>query len=168
MRKLLTILCVIGFVGSVGLWGLSYWSVAYLAGTKTKLGLWSNLVTHESSEGYAPMPNEVILHLRRGCFEWETDRSLSSGLGIYPRRLIIAGYSGIVTHWLPSLSITTVGTGGGTLPLWMPCVLFVSIVAIEPYSRHYRRRHNLCVRCAYNLEGLTEGRCPECNMRREP
>jgi hypothetical protein len=52
---------------------------------------------------------------------------------------------------------------------WLPCTLFVLLAGLRvalwlrgPYRRHYRRRHNLCLTCGYNLTGNTSGRCPEC------
>ncbi|MFG0257358.1 MAG: hypothetical protein ACF8GE_05595 [Phycisphaerales bacterium JB043] len=58
--------------------------------------------------------------------------------------------------------------------LW-PGALFegasLLILATWPYSavampfvmrRRYRVRHNLCLRCAYSLDGISDGLCPEC------
>ncbi len=52
----------------------------------------------------------------------------------------------------------------------MPCWFFVLALSIYPGAaflrgparRWHRRRHGRCVRCAYDLTGLPEPRCPEC------
>jgi len=50
-------------------------------------------------------------------------------------------------------------------PLWIPVLVFLVVPAISAgrLVRHrYRRRHNLCVKCGYSLEGNVSGTCPEC------
>lgn len=39
-----------------------------------------------------------------------------------------------------------------------PCLSFCRDII----RRHRRRKSNQCLRCGYNLTGLTESRCPEC------
>ena len=58
---------------------------------------------------------------------------------------------------------------------WVPCTVFLMLAAIAltrwlrgPYRRRYRRRHNLCLICGYNLTGNTSGRCPECGTAVPP
>lgn len=56
--------------------------------------------------------------------------------------------------------------------------LWVAFVALAPYPvivyccgparRWRRRRRGLCVKCGYNLRGLTEPRCPECFNEFDP
>ncbi len=69
-------------------------------------------------------------------------------------------------------TIYCVDTWTGTLPnfelpLWMPTAVFgaVSCYLVAPILRRRRKRKKLglCVKCGYNLRGLTEPRCPECN-----
>jgi hypothetical protein len=52
------------------------------------------------------------------------------------------------------------------VPFWFPFVLFAAYPALAflrgPLRRYRRRKRGLCVRCGYNLTGLTESRCPEC------
>ena len=64
-------------------------------------------------------------------------------------------YSGQSSRW-----------GSVRLPLWALFVLFTIYPARAlirgPLRRRYRRKHNLCLKCGYNLTGLTEPRCPEC------
>ena len=52
------------------------------------------------------------------------------------------------------------------VPLWFPFVIFAFYPILAfirgPLRRYRRRKRALCVRCGYNLTGLTEPRCPEC------
>ena len=52
------------------------------------------------------------------------------------------------------------------IPFWMPTILFaLSLYFCHPlyyYRRRKRKKLGLCVKCGYNLKGLTELRCPEC------
>ncbi len=51
------------------------------------------------------------------------------------------------------------------IPLWLLIVGFSAypmIVFVVDHRRRRRSRRRLCIRCAYNLVGLTERRCPEC------
>jgi len=81
---------------------------------------------------------------------------------------------------LPSLRRTARLTATGSafqescwldLPLWIPfvlCVAYPTVVLVRsPYlfRKRYRRKHGLCIRCAYNLTGNTSGICPECGTR---
>jgi hypothetical protein len=63
-------------------------------------------------------------------------------------------------------SIWVGNVGFFLFPLWCPLVLFSIYPAVAfirgPVRRWRRRRHGLCLRCGYNLTGLTEPRCPEC------
>ncbi len=53
------------------------------------------------------------------------------------------------------------------VPIWPIAALFaVALPGIElahRLRRHRRHKHGLCVKCGYNLKGLSESRCPECN-----
>jgi len=43
------------------------------------------------------------------------------------------------------------------------CLLVLNYLHLLPYLRSRKRRKlGLCTNCGYNLEGLTENRCPEC------
>ena len=46
--------------------------------------------------------------------------------------------------------------------LAISCVLAAYPIANAPLRRYRRRKHGRCVRCGYDLRGLTEPRCPEC------
>ena len=58
--------------------------------------------------------------------------------------------------WLSHLSLL--------LTLAFAILLTPALIRWTRHAREYRRRDiGLCVNCGYNLEGLTEPRCPECN-----
>ena len=52
------------------------------------------------------------------------------------------------------------------LPVWRMTILFAVYPLIAfirgPLRRYRRRKRGLCVRCGYNLTGLTAPKCPEC------
>ena len=52
------------------------------------------------------------------------------------------------------------------LSLWYLLVFFAAYPTLAfvrgPLRRRWRRKRGLCVRCGYNLTGLTHPRCPEC------
>ena len=57
--------------------------------------------------------------------------------------------------------------GAVRFPLWLPALLFTCYPAIAtfrgPILRWYRRRRmNFCIRCGYNLTGVTAESCPGC------
>lgn len=65
----------------------------------------------------------------------------------------------------PGLRITVLHA-----PLWIPFLLAsayptYAIIRV-PFRQHYRRRHNCCIRCGYNLRGNVSGICPECGCPR--
>jgi hypothetical protein len=52
------------------------------------------------------------------------------------------------------------------VPIWLVVLVLLTYPALAflrgPLRRYRRRKRGLCVRCGYNLTGLTEPRCPEC------
>ena len=51
-----------------------------------------------------------------------------------------------------------------TVTLLWPLCAFLS----GPVRRRRRRKRGLCVACGYNLQGLTDARCPECGREFTP
>ena len=55
-------------------------------------------------------------------------------------------------------------------PTWTVSTIFAAYPMLAffrgPLRRYRRRRHGLCIRCAYNLEGNVSGVCPECGEAR--
>ncbi len=159
LRKTLTILSLIGLLPSVGLWGASYFHLAYLC-----------------------MPAESLIALTEGRIRWapyatakfpvdEYGRPRGVELTMYPLEVMMTiklaqinqqhrwyweGYRGFRTHFRPSAR---------TVPLWMPSFLFAMILCLcRPL--HFRRRRKrkklgLCVKCGYDLRA-SKDRCPEC------
>jgi hypothetical protein len=69
----------------------------------------------------------------------------------------------------PTPAAAPPATPGGVimvLPLWIPLSLLGYLVWRSRFApvnlRRTRRKLGLCLRCGYNLQGLTEPRCPEC------
>jgi hypothetical protein len=68
-----------------------------------------------------------------------------------------------------SMRTVTVGNTlarGVGFPFWAAVPLLLVYPAIAflggPLRRRHRRREGLCLKCGYDLTGLTEPRCPEC------
>ena len=57
------------------------------------------------------------------------------------------------------------------LPCWFVVLALAAYPSLAfsrgPLRRWHRRRHNRCEKCAYDLTGLTEPRCPECGTKIE-
>ena len=76
------------------------------------------------------------------------------------------GHRGFHTCWLPRYMEAT-DAFRYAIPLWIPTATFAaaaSLLAFWPgHHRRKRKKCGLCVKCGYNLRGLTGPRCPECN-----
>ena len=68
-------------------------------------------------------------------------------------------------HQTPSVLLASV-------PLHLVFILFAAYPALAfirgPLRRYRRRKRGLCIKCGYNLTGLTEPRCPECGREIKP
>ena len=110
------------------------------------------------------------------------DSLYSNGtMGFYFRALPHADIPWDVhTHWGFGIGrYAKLIPGGGTYksaevtaPLWGPFILFGAYPTVAfirgPLRSWRRRRQGLCVKCGYNLTGLTEPRCPECGTEFDP
>ncbi|MCZ6653605.1 MAG: hypothetical protein O7D91_11325 [Planctomycetota bacterium] len=147
LRKALTTLSLLGLLLSVGLWVLSYFHVFYES---------SNL--------------HHISWISKGCVTWRIREAYFPG---HQATVQVGGYKGVETTWWPSKTL-----GGNRLlgyrtdslnmaiPMWLPTLLFSVWPAWRSLPLHRRRRRKmlgLCLKCGYNLRGLTKPRCPECN-----
>lgn len=59
------------------------------------------------------------------------------------------------------------------IPFWMLLILvaaypIISLLCAPRRKRGWRLEHGLCLKCGYNLAGLTEPRCPECGTQFVP
>ncbi len=177
LRKTLTILSLLGLLLSAGLWGASYFHFliwwpnnrVYLA---TGVLDWGQVVPSSTPfawrcEGFhgfnlkrlKPSPPR----------DWGFRKAPPPGSGGGGTRQPNVALPGITIWWHRS-----VGTNGvmhwsyrALILLWIPTVVCgITLCLCRPL--HHRRRSRfkklgLCVKCGYNLKGLTEPRCPECN-----
>ncbi len=133
LRKTLTTLSLIGLLLSVGLWAASYFHFSY----------------------HAPDPHDDKIFVSFGRLIWSRGMGGSPGWGF-------EHFVGFHTEWAfeatfePWLILV--------VPLWMPTSAFLTILWVSPiHRRRKRKKLGLCLNCGYNLRGLTELRCPECN-----
>ena len=87
----------------------------------------------------------------------------------------IDGFQSLSTLW--TFSCRRLDTGGHRerievrLPLWLPTIVFTAAsytcYPLHLQRRRRRRKLGLCLKCGYNLRGLTEPRCPECGQEFE-
>ena len=141
LRKTLIIVSLVGLTFSLGLWGISYWAVFY--------------TTHD-------VAYSADSCLTKGALAVHTYRD--STLRSIPHGWRFTGFKVRNTAWLPKLKRTKT-VSGFILPLWIPTVLFAvyPLCLMTDHNRRSRRRKlGLCVKCGYDLHGLTEPRCSEC------
>lgn len=122
----------------------------------------------------ASLSNGVITFCRYPTSWWPTfghvTRTLGTGLSINgkwvtffvaPPLWSASRWSDI--RWLPA-----------SMPghIHVPVFYFAPLAAIVPLliarARRRRRRAGLCIRCGYDLDGLTTARCPECGAENSP
>ncbi len=139
IRKTLTILSLIGLLLSVGLWGVSYLTIHY--------GILNGRLGGKILRG------EIVLQYVGFSRPW-----FGTGNGFW-----IEGFNGFYTSWKPSVGIAN-DYFYVILPLWIPTVLFASILwfSFVPLRRRRKRKKlGLCLKCGYDLRASKE-RCPEC------
>ncbi len=153
IRKTITILSLIGLLLSVGLWGVSYFCLAYAFGSpghKT-----ADIYLHQ---GYVSMLKYEFI----GPHELGFRRS---------------DFDGFHTAWIPRLKFYGSATKhrffyarSGYLwvgiPLWIPTSIFAIMYFVlhRPTSRRRKRKKlGLCLKCGYDLRASKE-RCPECGQ----
>ena len=145
IRRTLTILSLSGLLLSVGLWGVSYGNCGYVSG----ITFWAVL-------------DGVVI---RGVPLQD----------VHPPRWVWGGRGAsrfAPPLWSPHILHNDFGQLlWVSLPLWMPTFFFVIVFffSYDPLlrSRRKRKKLGLCVKCGYDLTGLPEPRCPECNTQFE-
>jgi hypothetical protein len=144
LRRILLILSVVGLMGSLGLWGLSYWHVIYMDPTNFEDYLWL-------SSGHLTIGScQAMSWIQDG---WD--------IGVFS--FSDWGFS-LPAYWFDSAPMGW----GIMLPLWIPTLAFLltGILMFLPGRR--RRRLGLCIGCGYDLRGSPE-KCPECGtVPKEP
>ena len=153
LRKTLTILCLIGLLLSVGLWGVSYHGVTYKKMSKI-----------EGMELFA-IHGSLWVIVWTGTDMVGSDASCGWTFGRVPDRMRRHG----IIPWFESQTVNMVQVSFLFLPLYIP----VLILAILPFltARRIRRRRKrkklgLCLKCGYDLRG-SKDKCPECGQEFE-
>ncbi len=159
LRRTLTIFSLLGLLLSVALWAATYF--------------FSIVVATSGSECW---------ELGKGCVGFGR-YSYSGGYGIgygpigprsasmygggwsytIPRLWKSRAFDGWETGWVPTLGFNPLRF---VFPLWIPLFVFAVLLSylLRPiHRRRKRKKLGLCLKCEYNLTGLTEPRCPECN-----
>ncbi len=145
LRRLLTILALVGLLLSVGMWGVRYFHFHYIG----------------------PSQHVPTLELLDGCFRWNVPNFVNQdiyqcGEIICGSGLIVEGFKGLHTYWLPHVEGRLASSRSIRVPLWIPALGCASMYFWVSHL-HYRRRKKLglCLECGYDLRG-SKDRCPEC------
>jgi len=164
IRKTLLVISLALVVGTVGLWVRSYWvcsAIIYTHVVRDEAvsfevingSFQSTYFPPRSSRPYRASGLRVVdrRHSRTSCDLWFAFQCPKVSRPAIRQR---AFSTGMETYYL------------ARIPLWAPALLFAFypcwIWRGRLRTRYYRRRHNLCVKCGYSLEGNVSGTCPEC------
>jgi len=160
MRRTLTITSMIGLVVSLLLFGVSYLRVQFL---------YKDLQINLLMPGTCFVIWGGELHTSRDTTGWR--KSQYNDANVWSSRhttiLIMRQWIWHFPMWLPISQWygSRDGTNYVTVLLWIPTTFFAAIVgyrSLPVFRRRKRRKLGLCINCGYNLDGLTENRCPEC------
>ncbi len=167
IRKTLTILSLISLLLSVGLWGVSYVlnMGCTLSPSGPQIGLAPGflLVSITGLPAKDPLPEDYDDWKFGTRVRWFTDNTLTLKTGW---RVDTSLRTPPAPWWEVQLVRNWPSEARLTLPFWIPSVFFGSSVwwlSGPVHRRRKRKKLGLCVKCGYNLRGLTEPRCPECN-----
>ncbi len=159
LRKTLTILSLLGLLLSAGLWGVSYLNLFYF-GTQHNLNTSGGYILYDYRSNPTPVPLAEI-GWSLGAFD---SRTIYGNEQRRENQKTFLGQTILWPGFMFSKQMIAVA-----VPLWMPTFLFASLcfafLYLPSHRRRKRRNLGLCVKCGYNLKGLTEPRCPECNTR---
>lgn len=188
IRKIVIVLCILGFVGCSFTWALSRvprrsYFAEYGGGGRI-VGVWSwperyvidVRVFEKTRVGFGIDNGALVTVLMRPTDRVRTvvARAIRVGrLRLWREVLedpMICGepfnHSG-----LGGPSTTAKLVLGMHVPCWVAWVLFAAYPTLAfvrgPVRRWRRRRRGLCVRCGYNLTGNVSGVCPECGTEIE-
>ena len=136
LRRALTLLSLIGLLLNVGLWGVSYFgAVIYWGDSGWLLDAW------------------------RGGLWIRIEQAATGGADTSIALVTWRSFADRA-HWWPAFHR---GTGVFILPLWMPTLIFGTVLCLcRPLGRRRKRKKlGLCVKCGYDLRA-SKDRCPEC------
>jgi len=175
LRKTLTILSLIGLLLSVGAWGVSYFGLAIenirgVGGLKSD-GSWASGLADNETTGFYIVEGRVCCGQSRMSPGFKGSRTTWK-LGAKARRSWTLGDVRAFRErptdrwWVPTWRSYS-GMFYFSLPLYFPVLIFsippCGFWTLSSARRRKRRKLGLCVKCGYNLKGLSEPRCPECN-----
>ena len=164
IRKTLLVISMLLLVGTLGLWVRSYWS-------------------RQSITLYHQRPWSLAFGINKSRAAFEIQKFPDPSLNNKPSPVYIRERFGFKL-WC-TYTITVYRDAGympptyGRLwslraPTWFVEVLFALPLAvllpgiIRERRLEFRRRHNLCLKCGYDLTGNVSGRCSECGTVIEP
>ena len=149
IRKTLTILSLIGLLLSVGMWAVSYMSVAlFWVALPYDHGAWADrgsLQVHKTT-----LPQQAIQTL--GVVD-----GISFQYGRSLRNLTLGW------RWQPQYQADN-SRWSIYVPLYLPVLFFGAglVFLLHPvHRRRKRKKLGLCIKCGYDLRG-SKVRCPEC------
>ena len=143
LRKTLTIVSLVGLLVGGVLWAASYWHPQYFLGRPSGvIHILDGAICHTKRPYYNPFGKPM--------FEWGK----------------FDGFGTIWHLWRPGLKDKRPQSVTYGQSLWAPMLLFATLPTCDvglAVRRRKRRKLGLCIGCGYELTGLTEPRCPECN-----
>ncbi len=151
IRKTLLVISLVLLVGTVGLWVRSY-----------QRGM-DVLVINERS-------CKATLLLSHGSLQFSFGGHPAFAVVEYMASPVVIEHATVAHTGYYCLAPQVAFAAGSptiiSLPLWtvaasfLVCLLITFVPNLVRF--HYRRRHNLCLTCGYDLTGNVSGRCSEC------
>ena len=169
-RKTLTTLSLIGLLLCMGLWGASYWDLKYVDGglnvwlKSGRLSFFGGWPLQQQLEWSVNV--ELMQQVRRRPWLQEGYNGTIGQMLANKQKWAFFGFEDFRTQWWTDRWPWPLSPIGAThVPLWIPSALFAGVLGptcVGCHRRRKRKKLGLCVKCGYNLKGLTEPRCPEC------
>jgi hypothetical protein len=158
IRKTRLAISLLLLAGTVGLWGWSYWDARALTYHRATVVYactfncpgfmcFNCILLPPATIGH---PQGQGFHMSPSLTSRQDGYKKLPGIGRFRLRIRPAtrDFPLVVPHWF-----------------WVAVLLtLTSWLAYGRNSKRYRRRHNLCLACGYDLTGNVSGRCSECGM----